>query len=83
MSPFEVLKVDYNYNHSECSSNWSIHLAALDPNDNRNKDSITTWCDYQSMRCGQRANEKADCGQHWSDGFVHMCLVHEDDRIIY
>jgi len=33
MSRFEALEVNYNHNHSDCSSNCSIHRAALDPRD--------------------------------------------------
>jgi len=40
MSRFKVLEVNYNHNHSDCSSNCSIHRAALDPSDYRNKDPI-------------------------------------------
>jgi len=36
ISRFELLEVNYNHNHSDCSSNYSIHRAELDPNDYTN-----------------------------------------------
>jgi len=81
MSRFEVLEVNYNHNHSACSSNCSIHRAALDPSDYRNKDPINNWRDYHSISSGQSDEEIAHSAQHWSDCFVLMCPVHEDDKI--
>jgi len=82
MSRFEVLEVNYNHNHSDSSSNCSIHQAALDPNDYRNKDPINTWGNYQSFSSGQRDEEIAHSAHHWSDCFVLMCPLHEDDKIM-
>jgi len=82
MSQFEVLKVNYNHNHLDCSSNCSIHQAALDTSDCRSKDPINNWGDYWSISSG-RSNEKiAHSAQHWSDCFVLMCPVPEDDKIM-
>jgi len=81
MSRFEVLEVNYNHNHSDCSSNCSIHRAALDPSDYRNKDPINNWGDYHSISSGRSDEEIAHSAQHWSDCFVLMCPVHEDDKI--
>jgi len=82
MSRFEVLKVNYNHNHSDYSSNCSIHRAALDPSDYRNKDRINNWGDYQSISSGWSDEEIAHSAQQWSDCFVLMCPVHEDDKIM-
>jgi len=81
MSRFEVLKVNYNYNHSDCSSNCSIHRAALDPSDYRNKNPIHNWGDYHSISSGRSHQEIAHSAQHWSDCFVLMYPIHEDDKI--
>jgi len=40
MSRFEILEVNNNHKHSDCSSDCSIHRAVLDPRDYRNKDPI-------------------------------------------
>jgi len=45
MSRFQVLEVNYNHNHADCSRNRGIHRAALDPSDYRNKDPINDWGD--------------------------------------
>jgi len=81
MSRFEVLEVNYNHNHSDCSSNCSIHRAALDPSNYRNKDPINNWGDYHSISSGRSDEEIAHSAQHWSDCFVLICPVHEDDKI--
>ena len=78
---FEVLEGNYNQNHSDCSSNCSIYQAALDLSDYRNKYPINNWDDYQSISRGRSDEEIAQSAQHWSDRFVLMCLVHEDDTI--
>jgi len=67
ISRFEVLEVNYNHNHSDCSSNCSIHRAALDPSDYRNKDPINNWDDYRSISSGQSDEKIAHSAQHWSD----------------
>jgi len=81
MSRFEVLEVNYNYNYSDCSSNCSIHRAALDFSDYRNTDPINNWWDYHSISSGRSDEEIAHAAQHWSDCFVLMCPVHEEDKI--
>jgi len=81
MSRFEVLKVNYNHNHSDCCSNCSIHRAALDPSDYRKKDPINNWGDYQSISRGGTDKEIAHSAQHWSDCFVLMCPVYKADKI--
>jgi len=81
MSRSEVLEVNYNPNHSDSNSNCSIHRDALDPSDYRNKDPINNWGDYQNISSGRSDEEIAHSAQHWSDCFVLMCPVHEDDKI--
>jgi len=54
----------------------------LDPSDYRNKNPIINWCDYRSISSGQSDEEIAQSAQHWSDCFVLMCPVHEDDKIM-
>jgi len=81
MSRFEVHEVNYNHHHSDCTSNCSIHRAALDPSDYRNKDPINNWEEYHSISRGRSEEEIAPSAQHWSDCFVLMCPVHEDDKI--
>jgi len=82
MSRFEALEVNYNHNHSDCSSNCSIHRAALDPSDYRNKDPINNCGDYPSISSGRSNQEIAHSAQHWSECFLLMCPVNEDDVII-
>jgi len=81
ISRFEVLEINYNHNHSDCSSNCSIHQAALDPSDYRNKNPINHWGDYHSISSGRSDEEIAHSAQPWSDCFVLMCPVHKDDNI--
>ena len=81
MSRFKLLEVDYNHNHSDCSSNCSIDSAVLDLSDYRNKNSINNWGDYGGISSGQSDEEIAHIAQHWSDCSVLMCSVHEDDKI--
>jgi len=81
MFRFEILEVNYNHNHSDCSSNCSIHRAALDPSDYRNKDPINNWGNYHSISSSRSDEEIAHSAQHWSDCFLLMCPVHEDDKI--
>ena len=81
MSRFEVLKVNYNHNHSDCCSNCSIHRAALAPTDYRNKDPMNNWGDYHHISSCRSDAEIAHSAQHWSDCFGLMCPVHEDDKI--
>jgi len=64
MSQFEVLEVNYNYNHSDCSSTCGIHRAALDPRHYRNKKPINNWDDYRSISSGQSDEESAHSAQH-------------------
>jgi len=82
MSVIEPLEVDYRHNHSDCSSNWSIHETVLDPSDYRNKGPVNTWGDYRSISSGQSDKEIAHSAQHCSDCFVLMCPLHKDDKII-
>jgi len=81
MSGFEVLEFNYNHNHSDYSSNCSIHRAALDPSDYRNKAPINNWGDYHRISSGRSDEEIAHSAQHWSDCFLLMCPVHADDKI--
>jgi len=81
MSRFEVREVNYNYNHSDCRSNCSIHRTALDSSDYRNKDPINNSGDYHSISRGRSDEAMAHSAQHWSDCFVLMCPIHEDDKV--
>jgi len=81
MSGFEVREVNYNHSHSDCSPDCSIHQAALDPSDYRNKDPINSFGDYHRIRGGRSDEENAHSAQHWSDCFVLMYPVHDDDKI--
>jgi len=69
MSRFAVLEFNYTHNYSDCSSDWSIHQAALDTNDYRNKDPLSTRSDYMSISYGQSNEAIAHSEQHWSDCF--------------
>jgi len=82
MSRFEVLEVNYNYHHWDCSSTSSIHRAALHPNDYGNKDVINNWGDYESISSAHSDEEITRSAQHWFVCFVLMCPDHEDDRIM-
>jgi len=63
MSRFEGHEVKYNHNHSDCSSNCSIHRAALDPSEYRNKNPINNWGDYPSISSGRSDEEIAHSAQ--------------------
>jgi len=81
MPRFEGLEVNYNNNHADRSSNCSIHQAVLDPSDYRNNEDINKGGDYHSISSGRSDEEMAYSAQHWSDCFVLMCPVHEEDKI--
>ena len=81
MSRFEPLEVEYTNYCSDCNSDCSIHQAALDPSDYRNKSPINLWGDYRNISSGRSEEEIQHSAQHWSDCFVLMCPVHEDDKI--
>ena len=82
MLRFEALEINYNHNHSDRSSNCSIHRAALDHSDYRNKDPINNWGDYRSISSGRNDEEVAHLAKHWSHCFVLMCPLYEDDKIM-
>ena len=81
MSRFESLEVGYTNHYSDCNSDCSIHRVALDPSDYRNKSPINLWGDYPSISSGRGDEEIQHSAQHWSDCFVLMCPVDEDDEI--
>ena len=81
MSRFEALEVQYTNHCPDCNSDCSIHPAVLDPSDYRNKSSINLWGDYRSISSARSDEEIQHSAQHWSDCFVQMSPVHEDDKI--
>ena len=81
MSRFEPLEVEYTNHCSDCNSDSSIHQVALNPSDYRNKSPINLWSDYRSISRGGSDKVIQNSAQHWSDYFVLMCPVHEDDKI--
>ena len=78
---FEPLEVDYTNHCSDRNSDCSIYQAALDPSDYRNKSPINLLGDYRSISSDRRDEEIQYSAQYWSDCFVLMCPVHEDDKI--
>jgi len=82
ISGFEVLEVNYNHNHSDCSSNCSIHRAELDTSDCRNRNAINNWGDYRSISSSRSDEKITHSSSHRPDCIVLMCPVHQDDKIM-
>ena len=82
MSRFEPLEVEYTDHCSDCNSSCSIHQAALDPSNYRNKSPINLWGDYRSISSSRSDEEIQHSAQHWTDCFVLMCPGHEEDKIM-
>ena len=81
MSRFEPLEVEYPNHCSDCNSDCSIYQAVLDPSDYCKMSSINLWGDYRSISSGRSDEEIQHSAQHWSECFVLMCPVHEDNKM--
>ena len=64
MSRFEPLEVQYTNHYSDHNRDCSIHQAALDPSDYRNKSPINLWGDYRSISSGRSDEERQHSAQH-------------------